>query len=190
MRCTIVTLAFLLAACSKDPAAGSPIGSAHPGDASKETTPQSAAAGSTTAPTDQPRHPRGSAARGPWGSTLPDTARKELADLAVTLRKGLPKGSADYSHALALAMIHTRGTITFKQLREAVVARELPPHRLGDGYLMTPTPVPPPGVDFDPGNMPRDWAGNWGEVAMPYHLGELTRGQYDALHAAAHPRCD
>ena len=52
---------------------------------------------------------------------------------------------------------------------------------------MTPVPVPPPGVKFDPKMMPKDWEGNWGEVAMAYHLGVLDKEQYNQLHKAAHP---
>ena len=43
-----------------------------------------------------------------------------------------------------------------------------------------------PGVKWDPKRMPTDWQGNWGAVAMVYHLGELTRDQYNQLHKAAH----
>ena len=53
----------------------------------------------------------------------------------------------------------------------------------------TPWRRPPPGVDFDPRMMPEDWEGTWGEVAMMFWLGKLTREQYDELHEAAHPHC-
>ncbi len=105
------------------------------------------------------------------------------------MRKGLPEGSGDYAHALALVMLYKRGSLSFDALREAVVARKLPPHPAGDGYLLTPIPTPPPGVHIDPAMMPADWEGTWGEVTMAYHLGELSRADYDALHAAAHPGC-
>lgn len=101
----------------------------------------------------------------------------------------IPEGSGDYRAVLALARRHQAGTMTFDELSQAVLARKLPPHRLGDGYLMIPSPVPPPGVTFDPKMMPKDWEGTWGEVAMAYWLGALTRADYDRLHAAAHPQC-
>ena len=40
-------------------------------------------------------------------------------------------------------------------------------------------------VDADPQGTVR----TWGEVAMAYWLGKLTRADYDALHAGAHPSC-
>lgn len=113
----------------------------------------------------------------------------QLAEIEDAVRKGLPQGSGDYAHALALAMLHKRGATSFDELRAAIVALALPPHPLGDGYLMTPIPSPPPGTRIDPAMMPTDWERTWGEVAMAYHLGELTRNDYDALHAAAHPSC-
>ncbi|MCP3168361.1 hypothetical protein [Myxococcus qinghaiensis] len=101
----------------------------------------------------------------------------------------IPEGSADYSAALADATAYKRGDISFDELRRRVLARELPPHRLGDGYLMMSPPPPPPGVHYDPLVMPSDWVGTWGEIAMTLFAGELTQSEYQRLHAAAHPRC-
>jgi hypothetical protein len=102
----------------------------------------------------------------------------------------IPPGSGDYSAVLAEVGEHKRGAISFEELKKRLLARKLPPHPLGCGYLMTPAPVPPPGVKFDPRMMPKDWEHNWGEVAMVYWLGKLTREEYDKLHAAAHPKHD
>lgn len=101
----------------------------------------------------------------------------------------IPAGSADYSAALADASAYKRGELSFEELQKRVIARALPPHPLGDDYLMVVPPPPPPGVHFDPRVMPRDWARTWGEVAMTHFAGELTREEYDRLHAAAHPHC-
>lgn len=101
----------------------------------------------------------------------------------------IPPRSADYSSALADATLYRRGDISFEELQRRVLARALPPHRLGDGYLFVSPPPPPPGVHFDPLVMPYDWAGTWGEIAMTHFAGELTRDEYDRLHAAAHPAC-
>jgi hypothetical protein len=101
----------------------------------------------------------------------------------------LPDGSGDYREVLALATSHRAGAMDFEALTRAVVARGLPPHPLGDAYLMIPVPAPPPGSSFDPRQMPKDWEGTWGEVAMAYWLGALTRDEYDRLHRAAHPAC-
>ena len=101
----------------------------------------------------------------------------------------IPAGSGDYAEVLALATRHQRGELSFDALRDALVARNLRPHPLGDAYLMTPVPAPPPGVAWDPRQMPADWTGTWGEVAMAFWLGRLTRDEYDRLHAAAHPGC-
>ncbi len=101
----------------------------------------------------------------------------------------IPKGSADYSAALADATAYKLGEISFEELQTRVIARALPPHPLGDAYLMVVPPPPPPGVHFDPLVMPRDWARTWGEIAMTYFAGEITREEYDRLHAAAHPGC-
>jgi hypothetical protein len=99
----------------------------------------------------------------------------------------LPAGSGDYAGALALATLHKRGTIPFEQLEAAVLALSLPPHKLGDGYLMVSAPPPPPEIKLDPKMMPKDWEGTWGEVAMAYHLGILDKDTYNKLHRAAHP---
>ncbi|MFE8599652.1 hypothetical protein [Archangium violaceum] len=101
----------------------------------------------------------------------------------------IPPGSADYSSALADATLYRRGDISFEELERRVLARALPPHRLGDGYLMMSPPPPPPGVSFNPRVMPGDWVGTWGEIAMTLFAGELTRAEYERLHAAAHPAC-
>lgn len=124
-----------------------------------------------------------------WTKTLPAELRSSHAELTTSIRKGLPQDSADYAEALALVMLHGRGDIDFEAMKKAVVARGLPPHRLGDPYLLVTPPPPPPGQTFDPAIMPADWAGTWGEVAMAYLLGELTKPQYEALHQAAHPTC-
>lgn len=101
----------------------------------------------------------------------------------------LPPGSADYSAALADARAYRRGQIEFAELQRRVVARGLPPHPLGDGYVIMPVPAPPPGVPFDPRIMPSDWKGTWGEIAMTHFAGQITRDEYDRLHRAAHPNC-
>jgi hypothetical protein len=101
----------------------------------------------------------------------------------------IPPGSADYSAALADARAYRTGRIDFAELQRRVVARDLPPHGLGDGYLMMPVPAPPPGVPFDPMIMPGDWKGTFGEVAMTHFAGQITREEYDRLHRAAHPMC-
>ncbi len=124
-----------------------------------------------------------------WTKTLPANLRPSHAKLTTSIRKGLPESSADYAEALALVMLHGRGDIDFDALKKAVVARELPAHRLGDPYLLISPPPPPPGQAFDPAIMPADWAGTWGEVAMAYLLGELSKPQYETLHQAAHPTC-
>lgn len=101
----------------------------------------------------------------------------------------IPPGSADYSAALADARLYKRGELSFEELQQRVLARALPPHPLGDAYLMMTPPPPPPGVHFDPRMMPGDWVGTWGEVAMTFFAGQLTREEYERLHAAAHPKC-
>lgn len=101
----------------------------------------------------------------------------------------IPPGSADYSAVLADARAYRTGRIDFAELQRRIVARDLPPHGLGDGYLMMPVPVPPPGVPFDPLIMPGDWKGTWGEVAMTHFAGQITREEYDRLHRAGHPSC-
>lgn len=105
------------------------------------------------------------------------------------VRATIPKGAGDYAHAVALARLFKQGDLGFDQLKDAILALKLPPHRLGDGYLMITPPPPPPGITFDPKMMPKDWEGNWGVVAQAYHLGELTKEQYVELHRAAHPDC-
>lgn len=102
----------------------------------------------------------------------------------------IPEGSADYSAALADARAYRTGRIDFAELQRRVVARDLPPHRLGDGYLMIPVAAPPPGIPFVPGLMPDDWKGTFGEVAMTHFAGQITREEYDRLHRAAHPTCE
>jgi hypothetical protein len=101
----------------------------------------------------------------------------------------IPEGSGDYREVLELAERYKSGAITFEQLQDAIIAKKLPPHSLGDGYLMIPAPVPPPGKSFDPRMMPKDWERTWGEVAMAYWLNALTRDEYNKLHQAAHPDC-
>lgn len=99
----------------------------------------------------------------------------------------MPEGSADYRDVLADVLRFDKGKISFEELTARIVARKLPPHRLGCEYLMTPVPMPPPGIKFVPGLMPADWKGTFGEVTMTFWAGKLTREQYDRLHAAAHP---
>jgi hypothetical protein len=103
------------------------------------------------------------------------------------LREGIPKGSGDYAKALALATLHKEGELPYPDLERAIVALKLPPHKLGDAYLMIPVPKPPPPAKFDPKMMPKDWEGTWGEVAMAYWLGALDKKLYAKLHRAAHP---
>jgi hypothetical protein len=98
----------------------------------------------------------------------------------------IPPDSGDYSGPLADATAYKKGAISWAELERRVVARKLPPHKLGCAYLMTPVPMPPPGVSFDPKRMPKDWEGTFGEVAMTYFAGVLTRDEYDELHKAAH----
>lgn len=102
----------------------------------------------------------------------------------------IPPGSADYSAVLADARAYKTGRIKFAELRRRVLARKLPPHRLGDAYLMTPVPAPPPGVPFEPLMMPDDWKGTFGEVAMTHFAGQITLEEYNRLHRAAHPKCE
>ncbi|WP_426735684.1 hypothetical protein [Myxococcus faecalis] len=103
----------------------------------------------------------------------------------------IPEGSADYSAALADSAAYKRGDITFEELQRRVLARALPPHHLGDAYLMMTPPPPPPGMlsSFNPLRMPGDWRGTWGEVAMTLFAGDITHAEYERLHAAAHPDC-
>jgi hypothetical protein len=113
-------------------------------------------------------------------ASLRDAAARSVAPATI------PPGSGDYAQALADATAYKKGTIAWAELEKRVLARKLPPHRLGCAYLMTPVPVPPPGVSFDPKRMPKDWEGTWGEVAMTYFAGVLTREELDKLHAVAH----
>jgi hypothetical protein len=99
----------------------------------------------------------------------------------------IPQGSGDYSGALADAEAYKRGSISFEALSRRVVARKLPPHPQGCGYLLIPVPAPPPGVPFNAWMMPDDWEHNFGEIAMTYWVGALTLDDYNKLHAAAHP---
>jgi hypothetical protein len=99
----------------------------------------------------------------------------------------IPEGSGDYAEMLAQAKRFKSGELTFDELVAA--ARHLAVHPLGDAYLMIPVPMPPPGHRFDPRMMPRDWEGTFGELAMAYWLGVLTREDYDRVHAAVHPTC-
>ncbi len=125
-------------------------------------------------------------------ATPPTTTATDTPTPTATAAKtnnDIPPGSGDYSAVLALAKQLKAGHSTFEQFSAAILARKLPPHKLGDGYLMIPVPKPPPGIKFDPRMMPKDWQGTWGEVAMVYWLDYLTKKQYDELHAAAHPNC-
>lgn len=117
----------------------------------------------------------------------PDLAGRPTAGAARDPR--IPAGSADYSAALADSAAFERGDISFAVLRARVVARHLPPHPLGDAYLMMVPPAPPPPDVFDPMLMPDDWEGTFGEIAMTMFAGDITREEYDRLHRAAHPRC-
>jgi hypothetical protein len=133
-------------------------------------------------------------------STAPSVARSskptpkrdgmsKLDEVEAEVRTSIPKGSGDYARAVALATLYERGDISFEQLQAAILAMKLPPHKLGDAYLMITPPPPPPGVEFDPKMMPKDWEGTWGVVAQAYHLGKLDKDEYDKLHRAAHPTC-
>jgi len=95
-------------------------------------------------------------------------------------------GSADYTRTLKLVLEFKKGKVTFDELQKRIVALALPPHGLGCGYVMSPVPQPPPGVPFEPASMPSDWVGTFGEVAMTFWRGDLTREQYEKLHLAAH----
>src|SRR5687767_8858253 len=75
----------------------------------------------------------------------------------------IPEGSGDYREVLALATRYKARELTFAQLQDALLERKLPPHSLGDDYLMIPSPMPPPGVKFDARMMPTDWERTWGE---------------------------
>ncbi|MBK6514627.1 MAG: hypothetical protein IPM79_33045 [Polyangiaceae bacterium] len=101
----------------------------------------------------------------------------------------IPAGSGDYSGPLADAVAYKKKEISFDELQKRVLARKLPPHPLGDEYLMMTPPPPPPGIKFDPLMMPSDWEKNWGEVAMTLFAGQITEEEYKRLHKAAHPKC-
>ena len=101
----------------------------------------------------------------------------------------VPPDSADYSAALADAKAYKNGEIKFDELKKRVLARKLPPHKLGDAYLFMTPPPPPPGIKFNALLMPDDWKGTWGEIAMTVFAGQITREEYDKLHKAAHPAC-
>lgn len=124
-----------------------------------------AAEGPATAPTDGP-------------TIVPTSADRPI-----------PPGSGDYGAVLAEARKYKRGEIDFAALQAWIVARKLPPHPLGDEYVIMPVPAPPPGVPFDPMMMPGDWVRTWGEVAMAHFAGALSIEEYDRLHAAAHAMC-
>lgn len=98
----------------------------------------------------------------------------------------IPSGSGDYLKMLTEVVRYKKGAISFEQLTKFVVAAKLPPHPLGCAYVIAPVPAPPPGTPFDPALMPRDWERTFGEVAMTYWAGKLTREEYDRLHEAAH----
>lgn len=99
----------------------------------------------------------------------------------------IPRGSGDYSGALADAEAYKKGDISFGTLQKRVLARQLPPHPLGCAYLMIPVPQPPPGMSFNAWDMPRDWEHNFGEIAMTHWVGALGLEDYNKLHEAAHP---
>ncbi|MCP3100060.1 hypothetical protein LZ198_14380 [Myxococcus sp. K15C18031901] len=120
---------------------------------------------------------------------MPPRPPWETGDEPSTRHPMIPEGSADYSDALGDAIRYKGGELSFEELQRRVLARNLPPHHLGDEYLMVTPPPPPPGVVFDPLLMPFDWCGTWGEIAMTLFADQLTREEYDRLHAAAHPTC-
>src|SRR4051812_40932693 len=95
------------------------------------------------------------------------------------------EGSADYSRTLKIVLEHKAGKLTLEQLKKKIVALKLPPHGQGCAYTMMPVPAPPPGTKFEPGLMPSDWVGTFGEVAMTFWRGDLSQENYDALHLAA-----
>lgn len=98
----------------------------------------------------------------------------------------MTEGSADYTRTLKLVLEFKNKKIDFKTLEKRILDLKLPPHSLGDVYVMSPAPMPPPGVKFDPALMPSDWVNTWGEVAMTYWRGALSQKDYETLHAAAH----
>jgi hypothetical protein len=99
----------------------------------------------------------------------------------------IPAASGDYSSVLADVEQYRKKTISFDTLKERTLARRLPPHPLGCTYLMVPVPMPPPGTRWNPWMMPTDWEHNWGEIAITFWVGALSREDHAKLHAAAHP---
>lgn len=98
----------------------------------------------------------------------------------------LPEGSADYTRTLKLVLEYKHKKIDLKTLEKKLLALKLPPHGQGDLYVTAPSPMPPPGVKFEPALMPGDWKNTWGEVAMTFWKGDLSQADYEALHKAAH----
>lgn len=151
-----------------------------------------AACGPTT---EEPESPT-SAASGETTTTSAPTAAASSAPVATASASAssaagpkIPPGSGDYSGPLADAVAYKQKQISFEELEKRVLARKLPPHPLGDEYLMMTPPPPPPGVKFDPLMMPSDWEKNWGEVAMTLFAGQISEDEYKRLHKAAHPKC-
>ncbi|MBL8915121.1 MAG: hypothetical protein JNM17_30735 [Archangium sp.] len=98
----------------------------------------------------------------------------------------LPEGSADYTRTLKLVLEYKHKKIDLKALEKKLLALKLPPHGQGDLYITAPSPMPPPGVKFEPALMPSDWLNTWGEVAMTFWKGDLSQADYETLHKAAH----
>ncbi|MEM1030492.1 MAG: hypothetical protein AAGN82_09085 [Myxococcota bacterium] len=167
-------------------------------DASSSTTdaaprasvPAGAAATATATPTPAPPSADLDARPNAWSAALKahltPTQRATHQRLTAALRRSLPSRSADYGDVLALVMLHGRGDLSWSGLQQIIVARALPPHPRGDDFL---TAAAQPSYGFVDARMPERWRATWGEVAVAFHLGELTRAQYDALHRAAHPNC-
>ncbi len=149
----------------------------------EETQPTSTEPTSTVAPADAPT---ASASAVPGSSA---SASASAAPASSARDVVVPPGSADYSAALADAKAYKKGEISFEELKKRVLARKLPPHRLGDAYLFMTPPPPPPGIVFNPLLMPSDWKGTWGEITMTLFADQITREEYDKLHKAAHPAC-
>ncbi|MEZ4441501.1 MAG: hypothetical protein R3B72_20550 [Polyangiaceae bacterium] len=105
--------------------------------------------------------------------------------LVASLERGLPEGSADYGPTLAWVLLYKRGSIDRAALAEALGRLALAPHPEGDLALLSRDAADASEV----ARMPRPWDDTWGEVAMAYYLGELTREDYLELHRRAHPRC-
>lgn len=168
----LTALAVGAVACGKTPTAP---------DSGTSQTP------ATAAPTTAATAAATAKATSESSASAPDVSGLEA--LEKKLRADIPKGSGDYAKALALATLHKDGKLPYSDLERAILAMNLPPHKLGDAYLMIPVPKPPPPAEFDPKMMPQDWEGNWGEVAMAYWLGALDKQLYSKLHRAAHPDC-